>query len=143
MAIQASDKLDVAACTAIPLADLKSRLNSFLIILLRIGLALGTAMAVAVVLLAHQRGSLPVVLQALLKRKEFVLHCQPIMELASGRMIGVEALLRWLANKQIGMHPALFIQVAEKCGPIQRFIEYVLVHVASDAQRFLARHPDC
>lgn len=143
VAIQASDKFDVAAYSAIPLADLKSRLNSFLIILLPIGLALGTAMTVAVVFLARQRSSLPAVLRASLKRKEFVLHYQPIVELVSGRMIGVEALLRWPANKQIGMRPALFIQAAEECGLIQRFTEYVLVHVAGDAQRYLARHPDC
>jgi sensor c-di-GMP phosphodiesterase-like protein len=141
VAIQASDKFDLAAYVAIPLANLQTRLRSFLTILLPIGLVLGVMMAAAILFLARQRVSLPAVLRAALKRKEFVLHYQPIVELANGRMVGAEALLRWPANKQIGMHPALFIQAAEDCGLIRRFTEYVLAQVAIDGPRYFSQHP--
>ncbi|MEO5829897.1 MAG: CSS-motif domain-containing protein, partial [Rhodanobacter sp.] len=95
VAIQASDKFDIATYVAIPLAYLNARLKAFVVILLPIGLALGTAMAGAIVFLARQRTSLPSVLRSALKRKEFVLYYQPIIELATGHMAGVEALLRW------------------------------------------------
>jgi sensor c-di-GMP phosphodiesterase-like protein len=141
VAVQASDKLDIAAYAAIPLADLKSRLRSSVILLLPIGLALGLAMAAAIVFLARQRASLPAVLRAALRRREFVLHYQPIVELASGHMVGAEAVLRWPGNRQIGQGPALFIQAAEECGLIQRFTQYVLAQVAIDGPRYFSRHP--
>ncbi len=142
VAIQTSAKFDTAAYVAIPLADLKSRMHAFLVILLPIGLALGAAMATAIVFLARQRTSVPAVLRTALKRGEFVLHYQPIVELATGQMVGVEALLRWPRNKQIGMRPDLFVQAAEDCGLIQRFTEYVLAQVAIDGPRFFTRYPD-
>ena len=141
VAIKASKRFDLAAYAAIPLTDLTSRLRSFLIILLPIGLILGAALAVMILFLARQRTSWPAVLRSALKRKEFVLHYQPIVELATGQMVGVEALLRWPANKEGGMRPALFIQAAEDCGLIQRFTEYVLAQVAIDGPRFFAEHP--
>ncbi|HZX69652.1 MAG TPA: EAL domain-containing protein [Rhodanobacter sp.] len=139
--IQASKKFDLAAYAAIPLADLKSRLRAFLVILLPIGLALGLAVAAAIVYLARQRASLPGELRAALKRKEFVLHYQPIVEINTGHMVGVEALLRWPRNSQIGLRPTLFIQAAEDCGLIQRFTEYVLAQVAIDGPPYFSRYP--
>ncbi len=141
VAVQASDQFDLVAYAALPRADLNSRLYAFMIILLPIGLALGAAMAVAIVFLARQRSSLPSVLRAALKRKEFVLHYQPIVELASGRMVGAEALLRWPVNKQIGLRPSLFVQAAEDCGLIRRFTEYVLDQVAIDGPGYFSRYP--
>lgn len=141
VAIQASAKFDTAAYVAVPLTNLKSRMYAFIVILLPIGLALGAAVATAIVFLARQRASLPAVLRTALKHKEFVLHYQPIVELATGRMAGVEALLRWPRNKQIGLRPELFVQAAEDCGLIQRFTEYVLAQVAIDGPRFFSRHP--
>ncbi|WEN15683.1 EAL domain-containing protein [Rhodanobacter sp. AS-Z3] len=139
--VQPSKSLDMAAYVAIPLAYLNSRLRSFVVILLPIGLGVGAALVVAVVFLVRQRISLPAILRGGLKRKEFVLYYQPIVELASGRLAGVEALLRWPANKQIGMRPALFIQAAEECGLIQRFTEYALERVALDGPRLFRAHP--
>ena len=141
VAIQASDKFDLAAYVAIPLSDLQSRLRSFVILLLPIGLALAAMMAAAVIFLARQRVSLPALLRGALKRKEFVLHYQPIIELTNGHMVGVEALLRWPSNKQIGLRPALFIQAAEDCGLISRFTDYVLTQVAIDGPRYFSGNP--
>lgn len=141
VAAKGSKNLDVAAYVAIPLADLNSRWRSFLFILLPIGLVLGAAMAWAIVFLARQRASLPSVLRAALTRGEFVLHYQPIVELATGRLAGAEALLRWPANSDIGMRPGLFVQAAEECGLIHRFTEYVLAQVAIDGPPFFRQHP--
>ena len=139
--IRASKKFDLATYAAIPLASLESRLHAFMIILLPIGLALGVAMAAVIIFFTRQRVSLPALLRAALKHKEFVLHYQPIVELGTGHMVGAEALLRWPLNKQIGTRPALFIQAAEDCGLIQRFTEYVLNQVAIDGPRFFSQHP--
>ena len=49
---------------------------------------------------------------------EFVLHYQPKIDLASGRITGAEALIRW-QDPELGLiPPAQFITVAEECGLI-------------------------
>ena len=141
--IRASTKFDVGAYAAIPRTYMDSRLRSFALVLLPIALLLGAAMVGAIMMLARQRASLPALLRAALKRKEFVLYYQPIVELRSNTMAGAEALLRWPANKQIGMRPALFVQAAADCGLTARFTEYVLARVAIDGPRFFSRHPGC
>jgi diguanylate cyclase (GGDEF)-like protein len=57
-------------------------------------------------------------MQAGLERGEFLLHYQPQFDLASGRIIGAEALIRW-NHPTLGLiPPGTFIPVAERAGHI-------------------------
>ena len=53
-----------------------------------------------------------------LDNEEFVLHFQPIVALASGRVEAVEALVRWAHPRRGLLSPAEFIPVAERTGLI-------------------------
>ena len=65
-------------------------------------------------------------LRGALARQEFELHYQPVIALASGRLLGAEALIRWRRPETPLMLPGLFIDAAERSGLIVDIGEWVL-----------------
>jgi diguanylate cyclase (GGDEF)-like protein/PAS domain S-box-containing protein len=74
---------------------------------------------------AAERQFIEAGLRVALERQEFSLNYQPKMDLGTGAMVGVEALLRWQHPVRGFIPPAQFISIAEDTGlmlPIGRWV---------------------
>ena len=73
-----------------------------------------------------QREELEVGLRHALVRDEFALHYQPRIDLSTGRLIGLEALLRWQHPRFGLLPPARFLPILESSGLIHSAGEWVI-----------------
>ena len=65
-------------------------------------------------------------LRLALKREEFVLHYQPQIDLRTGHICGLEALVRWQRPESVLVYPAVFIKLMEDTGLISQLGDWVL-----------------
>ncbi len=75
-------------------------------------------------------------LRSALAQNELMLHFQPQIDLASGRIVGAEALLRW-QHPTLGLvPPASFIHVAEQSGLVVQIGAWVLQQACRQMKRW-------
>jgi len=72
-----------------------------------------------------------------LERNEFQLHYQPTIDLKSGAISGVEALLRWTSAKRGAVAPETFLEVAEETGLMLPIGAWVLREACRQAKSWL------
>jgi sensor c-di-GMP phosphodiesterase-like protein len=132
---------DVEVVAAAPLTYAARREQQFATILVPVGLACGALLVWANVYISRKRLSLATILRAGVRRREFYVEYQPIVELVSGRWVGAEALVRWRRGKRI-VRPDMFIPIAEETGVITGITECVFEIVAHDLPSMIAADPE-
>ena len=86
----------------------------------------------------HTRDRLALVeeLREAIRQDEFVLHYQPKIDLTTDRVVGVEALVRWMHPEQGMIPPDTFIPLAEHTGLIRPLTMWVLDEALQQARRW-------
>ncbi len=77
-----------------------------------------------------------------LARGQLFLDYQPICEAAGGRIVGLEALLRWRHPRRGLVPPSVFIRIAEETGLIREVGRWVLREACVRMRGWRDRHPE-
>jgi EAL domain-containing protein (putative c-di-GMP-specific phosphodiesterase class I) len=83
-----------------------------------------------------ERQSLEGSLRCALERQEFLLHYQPKVDLITGEITGVEALIRWQRTDRRLVPPSEFVPIAEDCGLIIQIGRWVLRETCRQAREW-------
>jgi len=75
-------------------------------------------------------------LRGALERNQFLLHYQPKVLISTGRIVGVEALLRWQDPVRGLMAPGVFLHILESTGLIRSVGEWAVKQAADDCVRW-------
>jgi sensor c-di-GMP phosphodiesterase-like protein len=140
VAAVASQRYKIDAAAALPIAALTSRISGLATFVLPIGVIAGSALALLVVYLARVQTALPAMIKAGLKRNEFFILYEPVVDLRTGEWVGAEALMRWQRGRDEVVRPDLFIRVAEDSGLIRRITRRLVDIVSRDAAGLFERH---
>ncbi|MBF0627233.1 MAG: EAL domain-containing protein [Magnetococcales bacterium] len=90
---------------------------------------------------AEERMALEKDLHYALERGQLVVHYQPIVELASGRLVGAESFLRWEHPTRGSIAPGTFIRLAEEIGMISQITAWTIQTACAQAHQWRQR-PD-
>jgi diguanylate cyclase (GGDEF)-like protein/PAS domain S-box-containing protein len=82
----------------------------------------------------HSRLALTDDLREALRLGSLDVHYQPVMNLSSGRLVGLEALARWDHPTRGPVPPTMFVQLAEDIGVVTELDRWVLERACRDAR---------
>lgn len=110
--------------------------------LLPIGAAISLILIGLIIWVSRQQLSPAKTLELAIRNREFVVHYQPIINLATGLCIGAEALVRWQRPGTPMAFPDQFIPLAEATGLISPLTDLVIEVGVAEMGQYLRGHAD-
>jgi len=121
-------KRSTVSCVVVsePRADMLARGHGFTAALLLSGTFAGGAFALVFILLCRKQGSMESQLRRAIHKNALTLVYQPVVRIDSGKMIGAEALARWVDESGESVGPDIFIALAEEKGFVKEITKLVM-----------------
>ncbi|MFM0321155.1 EAL domain-containing protein [Caballeronia glebae] len=139
--VRRSVSMPLAVVVSAPHQTLRQRLRTLPWGWLLGGVVVGVALASWAALFFVRRLSPRGQLSDAVRRHQFIVAYQPIVDLATRRCVGAEALVRWKHHDRI-VRPDHFIPLAEHRGLIQAITDQVLDTILLELGDFLKRYPE-
>lgn len=139
--IRSDDVRFTGAIAAIPVSYLNDSVQDLILLLLPIALLAGAGLSASLLYLARQQASLPSQIRLGLKREEFFLEYQPVVDLDNATWLGVEALLRWRRRDGEVLYPDAFVPAAEQSGLVNQLSLRVIELVERDLGVLISAEP--
>jgi diguanylate cyclase (GGDEF)-like protein/PAS domain S-box-containing protein len=81
---------------------------------------------------AHEQMKIAKAFRRAIRNREFAVYYQPQIEIQSGRLVGVEALIRWNHPEDGLISPISFLDAIEKANLLERLDKWVMNHAMKD-----------
>jgi len=133
-------QIDIVAVE--PIANFRDRYLPMVATVAGLGLLLIAVWIYLVFRYSRHQLSLGAELRAAISNGRLLVHYQPIVELAGGRCVGAEALVRWPQEGGKMLSPDVFIPVAEREGLVPSITRLVLHGIVTDIGELLRDDPD-
>ncbi len=128
---------DLVAIAMEPRSNVAEQVRRERILFLPAG-AIVAALVVGIVAWLSKRRLSPLAeLEIAVRKREFIVHYQPIVELKTGICVGAEALVRWRRPDGTLVRPDLFVPLAEESGLIMPITDQVIDAVIADLRKVL------
>ncbi|MGO9337149.1 MAG: EAL domain-containing protein [Terracidiphilus sp.] len=102
----------------------------------------GALFGIACSLLYHRRQSMEQQLRRAIRRDRLRVVYQPIVELASRKIVAAEALVRWTDDDNFEIRPEVFVKIAEERGFVGTITQLVVRHLLRDCHDILLDRPE-
>lgn len=132
---------DYLSFSALPLADLHAEFAMLRGPAIAVGLGIGVLLLWLRRWLRKERTSLPSLLRAGLRNGEIGMVFQPLVDMRTGDVIGMEGLVRWTREDGDSVSPNIFVPIAEKHGLIGHLTGHVIARGIAEAAPLLRDRP--
>jgi sensor c-di-GMP phosphodiesterase-like protein len=103
---------------------------------------IGAFTGILCLLIYRRNRSIEQQLRRAIRRNSLHVVYQPIIQLATGRTVGAEALSRWNDENNVAVAPDIFIKLAEERGFIGQITNLVVRHALRDFGETFLKYPD-
>ncbi|MBB5192887.1 sensor c-di-GMP phosphodiesterase-like protein [Silvimonas terrae] len=132
VAMRRSAQYNLVAVVATPVVYLTQNVRKLALVMVPLGAVTALLLITVLAWIARHQTTMQTMIRTALKRHEFHLVYQPVVDLHTGRWVGAEALIRWRRINGEMIPPDIFIPEAERAGLITQITERVVELVTYD-----------